>query len=296
MRELFPLRLLVSLLKLSRWKEHLVFTLAATLAGANLALRDDHPDYHLLIVLIANSLAVTFVFMVNDIEDAPDDAFDAARGTRNAVTSGEISPRLGWWIAWFTAGLALITFASIHIRVLAVGALTVGLGWLYSWRGVRLKAWPLVDVVSHLLMLSVLLFLAGYLTYHSAPGPVYWVAAGVGLISAYGQLYNQLRDYADDRAAGLHNTACFLGRRYTQWVMYLCLAGAAACLIISVMIGMWPVWLAVVPAVALPLLFRRSTTDMRGSRAIDASGGFQSGSMSIAALTMIVWTIQKIIG
>jgi 4-hydroxybenzoate polyprenyltransferase len=163
MRELFPLRLLVSLLKLSRWKEHLVFTLAATLAGANLALRDDHPDYHLLIVLIANSLAVTFVFMVNDIEDAPDDAFDAARGTRNAVTSGEISPRLGWWIAWFTAGLALITFASIHIRVLAVGALTVGLGWLYSWRGVRLKAWPLVDVVSHLLMLSVLLFLARYI-------------------------------------------------------------------------------------------------------------------------------------
>ena len=45
------------------------------------------------------------------------------------------------------------------------------LGFLYSWRAVRLKALPVIDVITHALMLSSLLFLAGYLLVDAVAGP-----------------------------------------------------------------------------------------------------------------------------
>ncbi len=275
------------LARLSRWREHIPFTIPATLLGINMAGR---VDGRLVIVLAANILAVTFAFMVNDLEDAPDDARDPERGARNAVAAGLITPRVGWAAALLVGLAAAALFAGLSRAACAVGMITLALSFLYSWRGVRLKALPLVDVISHALMLSTLLFLAGYFTVDSAPGRAWWVAAGVGLISAYGQLYNQLRDYALDRAAGLRNTAHFLGARGTQIAMYACLGGAALCLGLTVVMGLWPLWLVIVPVLATPLaLWRRSTTDMRGTLALDLSGRLQARAMWIAGVMMLVW-------
>jgi 4-hydroxybenzoate polyprenyltransferase len=277
--------------RLSRWREHVPFTVPATLLGVNMAARQGGAlDGRLGIVLAANILAVTFAFMVNDLEDAPDDARDSERGARNAITAGLITPRVGWVAAQLVGMVAALLFAGLNRAACAVGMITLALSLLYSWRGVRLKALPVVDVISHALMLSTLLFLAGYLTVDAAPGRAWWAAAGVGLISAYGQLYNQLRDYTPDRAAGLHNTASVLGRRGTLIAMYACLAGAALCLGLTVVIGLWPLWLVIVPVGAAPLaLGRRSNTDMRGSAALDLSGRWQERAMWIAGAMMLVW-------
>jgi 1,4-dihydroxy-2-naphthoate octaprenyltransferase len=149
-----------------------------------------------------------------------------------------------------------------------------------------------VDVVSHVLLLSALLFLAGYYAYDSRPGSAWWVALGVALVSAYGQLYNQLRDFDMDRAAALHNTASIVGRSNTRWLMYAALGAAALCLLISIVLGLWPLWLVIVPVVMAPLLFLfRPSTDMRGTEAIDASGRVQLGFMFIANITVFVWLI-----
>ena len=286
-----------SLLRLSRWQEHIPFTVPATLAGVNLAAPDGLPlDGRLPAVLAANILAVTFAFMINDIEDAPDDARDPERAARNAIASGEITPRAGWYATLTVAALALMLFAALSREAVAVGALTVGLGWLYSWRGVRLKAWPVVDVISHALMLSALLFLAGYLAYDTAPGRVWWVALSLGLISAYGQLYNQLRDMDMDREAGLHNTASLLGLEGTRIAMYACLIGAALGLIITVLMGVWPLWLALIPAVLIPLALRwRSSVDMRGTAALDLSGRLQGRAMGIAGVMMVIWLVVNLL-
>ncbi len=284
------------LLRLTRWQEHVLFTVPATLLGVVLAAaNEDVPalSRRVLAVLAANLLAVTVAFMLNDIEDADDDARDALRGSRNAVTCGEIAPRDGLLAAGAIALLALLLYAAAGRAALGVGALTLVLSGLYSWRGVRLKALPIVDVLAHLLMLSALLFLAGYLTHGSHPARVWTVAAGVGLISAYGQLYNQLRDYDQDSAAGLHNTAHLLGPRRARIAMGLCLAGAAVCLGLSVASGLWPVWLAVIPLGGLPLLWwRRSSKDMRGTAAIDASGRLQLGAMLIANVVVLAWWLS----
>lgn len=293
-------RHMTSLLRLSRWKEHILSTLPATLAGANMAasrsLWPDSLDGHLAAVTAANVLAVTFAFMVNDIEDAPDDAQNAARGARNAVTCGDISPRTGWLVSGVVGGLALLLFASVNRETFGIGTSALLLAFFYSWRRVRFKALPVVDVMSHLLMLSSLLFLAGYFVYDPAPGPVWWVAVGLGLLSAYGQFYNQLRDYDLDRMAGLHNTASILGRKWTARLMYGCLGAAGVCLVFTIVIGLWPLWLGAVSLVLSPLLMiARSGCDVRGTQAIDASGRLQWGGMIIATVVLSLWSLKIMI-
>ncbi len=137
--------------------------------------------------------------------------------------------------------------------VLLIGVATLLLSHLYSWRPVRLKAWPITDILSHSLMLSGLLLLAGYFIYHNAPGIVWFVAAAATLVSVYGQLYNQLRDYDMDKAAGLYNTAIILGEANTRRVMYLTIAFALTCLLAAIVQGVFPLWLGIVVALSMPV-------------------------------------------
>ena len=290
----------VGLLRLSRWKEHILFTVPLTVLGANMA-ETYRPEsvtlnWHILTVTVANILAVTCAFMVNDIEDAPDDAREAARAARNPVTCGEVSSHEGWLAAILISLLSLALYAWVSRAAFGVGVLTLALSYLYSWRVVRLKAYPVVDVASHALMLSSLLFLAGYYAYDDTPGSVWLVALGVGLVSVYGQLYNQLRDYDMDRAAGLHNTASILGPTTTRRLMYGSIGLAVLCLLITVQLGLWPLWLILVPALMAPLFFVfRPNTDMRGTEAIDASGRIQLGSMLIANVAVLIWLVANLL-
>lgn len=288
---------LKGLVKLSRWREHLLFTVPATLTGAAMAARHAPGvvlDARVLAVTLANILAVTVAFMINDVEDAPDDARETHRAARNPVTTGEVTPRDGWIAAWVLGAIALLLDAAASTAAVWTGTLTLALAVLYSWRGVRLKALPGVDVIAHALMLSALLFLAGYAAYDTAPGRVWLVALGVGLISVYGQLYNQVRDFDMDRAAGLHNTASFVGPGGARCLMYAALLAAALCLLVTVVLGLWPLWLALVPLLMLPLLWIfRPRTDMRGTAAIDLSGRTQWSFMIMATITAMVWLLAE---
>jgi len=288
-----------ALLRLTRWPEHVPFTLAATLLGANMAAHHAGAalDSRVLTVLAANALAVTFAFMVNDLADAPDDGRDPARAARNAIASGMLAARTGWAASGMVAGLALALYATLPAPAALTGGATLLLGLLYSWRPVRLKARPLADVIAHLLMLSALLVLAGYLAFDAAPGRVWWVVAAAGLISAYGQLYNQVRDDAQDRAAGLRNTTALLGTARARIAMRACLGAAGMLLALTALLGLWPLWLgAVLAALAVPVFLWRRGTDMRGTAAIDATGRLQLGAMLAACVAMLVWLAANVWG
>ncbi len=126
-----------AVLRLTRWNEHVLFTLPATLLGINMGLAHTAgvaPDLRALLVVSANVLAVAFAFMINDIEDAPDDARDPARGARNAVASGPIGPRTAWALTLATATLALALFALTGSRLFTIGTLAVGQSLLCCWR------------------------------------------------------------------------------------------------------------------------------------------------------------------
>jgi 4-hydroxybenzoate polyprenyltransferase len=289
---------LIGLVKLTRWKEYVPFVVPLTILGALLAARpnDIAIDWRLIAVTLANILAVAYAFMINDIEDAPDDARDPERAARNPISTGQIGVRIGYAACRVVAIITLGLYWLGGGWVLAIGVATLLLSHLYSWRPVRLKAWPVTDIVSHSLMLSGLLLLAGYFIYHAAPGWVWLVAGGVTLISVYGQLYNQLRDYDMDKAAGLHNTAIMLGEGKTRWMMYLSLGLAAACFLAAIFQGLFPLWLGLIILVAVPIsMFISPRTDMRGGEAVEVSGMVQGPSLVILNMVMGAWLVQFLV-
>lgn len=282
------------LIQLTRWREHIIYDVPLTLLGALLAVQASGGslDWRLIMVILANLFAVAYAFMINDIEDAPDDARDPARAAKNPISSGRINVRVGYAVCRMIAVIALGLYAFGGVEVFLIGLGTLFLSHLYSWRAVRLKAYPVTDIVSHSLMLSGLLMLAGYYLYHNQPGIVWFVAAGVTLISVYGQLYNQLRDYDMDKAAGLNNTAIILGERNTRIALYLTIALAAACLLAAIVQGVFPLWLALALAasVAASMLFSGgSHLDARGTEVVDVSGRYQMQGLIVINLTIIIW-------
>ncbi len=286
---------IMGLVQLTRWQEYVPFVVPLTILGALLAARPNEIalDWRLIVVTLANILAVAYAFMINDIEDAPDDARDPDRAARNPISSGRIGVRMGYAACRLVAAATLILYALGGGWVLVIGLVTMLLSHLYSWRPVRLKAWPVTDVVSHSLMLSGLLLLAGYFIYHDSPGFVWLVAACATLVSVYGQLYNQLRDYEIDKAAGLKNTAIMLGERYTRRVMRGSVALAAACALASVVQGVFPLWLGIVLVIGVPItLLFRTDRDMRGSKAADSGGRVQIQIVAVFNMMVTVWLVQ----
>jgi len=282
-------------IRLTRWREYIPFVIPLTVVGAILAAQAQNVslDWRLIVVLIANNLAVGYAFMINDIEDAPDDAREAARAARNPVASGELTPRQGWAASLSVAAVTLILFGLAGVWPFIVGSLTLALSHFYSWKPIRLKAWPVTDIVSHSLMLSGLLFLAGYFTYSSNPGLVWLVAAAATLLSVYGQLYNQLRDYDMDVAAGLYNTAIVVGKRNARTLMYSSVAAALVFMLYAVYVQVIPLWIFGVPMLIAPIFYfvRPPKTDMRGSAHADVSGNVQVQMLVLANLTIAVWLI-----
>ncbi|GIL09080.1 MAG: hypothetical protein BroJett033_5910 [Chloroflexota bacterium] len=298
MKQPTPQSQLRGLVRLTRWKEYVPFVVPLTVLGALLAARPHEImlDWRLIVITLANILAVAYAFMINDIEDAPDDARDPARAARNPITMGEIGAQFGYNACRILAAVTLVMYALGGLHVFLIGVATLLLSHLYSWRRVRLKAWPVTDIVSHSLMLSGLLLLAGYFIYDSSPGLVWFVAAGTTLFSVYGQLYNQLRDYDMDKAAGLYNTAIMLGEANTRRAMYLSIGLAVACLLAAVFQGLFPLWLGAVLLVsaAVSSLYRPQG-DMRGTVAVDASGTLQVQGLIAVNLTIAVWLAQVLV-
>ena len=281
--------------RLTRWREYVPFVIPVTALGAILAAQPNGIplDWRLAATILANILAVGYAFMINDIEDAPDDAREAARAARNPITCGELTPRQGWAASLTVAAITLVFYGLVGVWPFIIGALTLALAHLYSWKPIRLKAWPVTDVVSHSLMLSGLLFLAGYFAYGTNPGLVWLVALAATLLSAYGQLYNQLRDYDMDKAAGLNNTAIVVGKRNAQLLMYSSVAAALILMLYAIYMQVIPLWIVSIPLIVAPiLLFIRSPkTDMRGGSSADFSGNVQVQFLILANTIIAVWLL-----
>jgi 4-hydroxybenzoate polyprenyltransferase len=286
-------------IRLTRWKEYVPFVIPVTLLGGLLAtqVRDTLPDWRLGVTILANMLVVAYAFMINDIEDAPDDAREAARAARNPVACGELTVREGWGASLGIAAAAMILYLIAGVWPLIIGTGTLLLSHFYSWKPIRLKAWPITDVLSHSLMLSGLLFLAGYFTYSVEPGLAWLVGLALTLISSYGQLYNQIRDYDMDRAAGLHNTAIMVGKRGTQILMYTALTVAVALLLYTLIRQVIPLWIVLIPLLVAPVFyFVRPKGDMRGTAAVDLTGGMQIQVLILANVITVVWLIAAMLG
>lgn len=287
---------LAAIARLSRWREHAPFTIPLTLIGGLLA---QEPlgaavDWRLFAVLAANVLAMCFAFMLNDVEDAPDDALDAAKRAHNVISAGLLSRRQGMGICAATFALSFLCYLLAGGWALILGAATLALCYLYSARPFRFKARPLTDVLSHALMLSGLLVAAGYAAYSSDPGGLWLVVAAAILFSAYGQFYNQVEDYEVDKSAGLRNTVVLLGKGATTWLGHLSFVGALVCIAAAISQGLFPDWLGIIiGAGGLACAVFPWELDMRGNPA-SFSANLQRPGLLVANLAALLWLAENL--
>ncbi len=285
-----------ALLRLTRWREHVPFTIPLTIVGGLLAAEPAAAtvDWRLLAIAAGNALAMSFAFMLNDIEDAPDDALEPAKKAHNVISSGLLSRREGQVATAIVCILAFALFATAGAFTLLLGALMLALCYLYSAHPFRFKARPLTDVVSHALMLSGLIIAIGYFAYDREPGAVWLVIAAASLFSAYGQFYNQVADFEVDQQAGLKNTAGFLGKSLTSLLGQASLVLALICMAAAISQGLFPVWLGTVLLIGLftCLLFPWEL-DMRGNLA-QGGGNMQRPGLIVANLVALTWLASNL--
>lgn len=254
---------LVGILRLTRYREYIWFVVVSTCLGTLAAYGAF--GWKLAVVLLANELAVAFAFMINDVEDAADDALDEAKAQRNPVSAGLISRRVACGASFLAAALAAGLYAVLGRWPLSVGALCLLLAFLYSWRPVRLKAIPVADLVSHALMLAGLQFAAAYVTFNLVPGPrFFWPLAMALAISAYGELFNELRDLEGDRKAGVTHTVSLLGAEAARQLAAICaLLGLLAAFVTFFVVQLVPLWVLGLSAAVAALLLIRPVRRLR---------------------------------
>ena len=283
-----------AIIKLTRWQEFFAFTTILTLLGGLTAyqMEDARLDGRLFIVLFANLAAMAYAFMVNDIEDAEDDARDPERAATNPVANLELSVRTAWLAAFGFALASAAAYAVLGTIPFIIGIITLVLAHLYSWKPVRLKARPVVDIVSHALMLSTLLYMAAFYIYADDINRLWMVVIMTFTASANGQLYNQVRDFEVDSAAGLDNTASILGLQLTDYLSKASVALTVLCVVIAAVVGVFPIWLGAVLLITAPIvlyLLRDNHRDMRGTETDDPMALLQRKILYVLNITLLVW-------
>lgn len=283
-----------AVLHLSRWREHLPYTIPLVVGGAMIAnhLNGAQLDWRLFVVTIASIFAQSFAFMINDLADAPDDALDPKKKQRNPISSGALTYRQGMIVTWGTFVISAMLFALGGMWAFVMGGAMLILSYLYSAYPFRWKARPITDVLSHALMLSTLLLMVGFFTYSAVPGVAWFAFASAFFFSAYGQFFNQVDDYIVDKAAGLRNTVVLLGKNGTKLLMYASIILAALFLCASILAGVFPNWLGTVALIAIftTTLFTWDT-DMRGNKA-QGSGVVQKPGLLMFNIVILSWWAQ----
>lgn len=276
--------------RLTRFKEYAAFVIITTLLGA--AAGNGSLGPRLVVVLLANWLAVGFAFMINDVEDAPDDALSDEKAHRNPVASGHLTPRIARLISFAVALLATILYATLGPGPLLAGTVCLILSYFYSSRRVRLKATPIADLASHALILAGMQFITAYLAFDGG-APHRWASplALVVSLSIYGQLFNELRDFDTDVQAGVSHTASLLGKnRAHSLMMAWLLLGLASGVVSIFVVRLVPLWVILVTmALTILLSWGRLSEIRRAHSSIARQRPLQKPVEIAAAIALLAW-------
>jgi 4-hydroxybenzoate polyprenyltransferase len=294
-------RRLDGIIRLSRFKEYFFFVIITTLMGVISG--NGEFGWRLVGVLFANWLSVAFAFMVNDIEDAADDALNPEKVNRNPVSAMHISKKLAWNASFVVAGISALLFLLLGTWPFILGMLSLVVGLLYSWEPVRWKSKPLVDLLSHGMMLAGFQFLTAYFSFGESEF-LRWFFPFQFLvcISLYGELFNEIRDLDGDLAAGLNHTGCYLGKKVTTILMFFMMAlGVIGGFISFFVLKLIPLWVFVIIAIlAVVFNLRTILRYRRGERSsVQVQNNFQKPfeiAMAFGLLLLLIgpWVLQTL--
>lgn len=258
---------ITGLVALTRFDDYVCFVIITTLLGV--AAAKGGSNWRLIILLSANWLVVGFAFMIQNIEDAPDDALSDSKIHRNPLSKGLISPTTARIAAFMAALISLVFLLVLGKWPLIFGLVTLALGYFYSYRGVRLKAVGMIDLLTYALIFAGLPFLIGYFTFASKVSDNwFWPFIFVLSISIYGKLLDENRRIDGDQSELAHHKAYYLGKRASHFLMITMLLisvfSGAASLILVELIPLWALILMAILAGLFILLSMIKTNETSG--------------------------------
>ena len=208
---------LSNILSLMRLEAYMPICFFSTLVGLHIS-GSTHSLISLLTIGFANTFVMVATCAFNDAEDIPEDKH--VLSTRNVIALGKASRFTGYIVAAVAAAISFILsiFAGVIVCLIILAFLVTT--FLYSWRPVRLKGIPFLDLCTHFIM-GGLMFLSS--AWSSQEG-IIWKnhVLLICLLSSLGVtlalLAHQLFDYEDDLAANIRTTVVVLGKRKTYWI------------------------------------------------------------------------------
>ena len=247
---------------LLRPREYLFFTLTYTLLGA--AATQSPFGWRWVLVFLANFFAVAFAFVFNQITDAPLDALsESDSAVRNPIASGELSFTVSQISAVSLFVISIILYAFLGWKTLLAGLLTLAIGVLYSWGGLRLKGIALLDLSAHCWLLATPVFLAGFFAQKSYSGSTLsFLLPFVLFISLFGQLTHESRNIPKLGLAQPQHSVLIHQRSRVHLLMMIFLGIGSICgvtaLFIQQVIPIWVtfLWFLLSCILILPSLIR----------------------------------------
>lgn len=167
---------------------------------------DDVFSLKTIMIFLANLCLTAFGYMYNDLEDAEDDYHDLDKRKRNPISSGEITRNQSYLsnLLVLSAGLSVLAFISPF--VFSLGVVFAFIGVFYSWKPLRLKSRPLLDLVSHVLFLGVLQFLITYTAFRPLGLSVIPFLMIIVPFSMMNEIIHELIDFDVDKKTEINNT------------------------------------------------------------------------------------------
>jgi 4-hydroxybenzoate polyprenyltransferase len=157
-------------------------------------------------IFLSNLLLTAFTYTFNDVEDAEDDYFDANKRKRNPVTSQELTKNQGYFFSFILLATGLLLLYLISPLIFVVGIIFSFIGFIYSWKPIRLKSIPIIDLFSHVLFLGALQFLTTYMTYRTIELLIIPFLMIIIPFSLINQLMGELNDFKVDKETKNINT------------------------------------------------------------------------------------------
>lgn len=163
-------------------------------------------------VFFANLFLTAFVYAFNDVEDADDDYCNLKKRERNPISNGDLTKKQGYLISSWLLLTGLFFSYIINILVFFFGLSLALVGFLYSWKPVRFKSVPIIDIISHILCLGVLQFFIIYLTFN--PFDLLLIPFLMIIIpfSLMIEVFYELKDFNVDKKTNIRNTIQKFGR------------------------------------------------------------------------------------
>jgi len=211
---------LTILLGLSRLKE---FLLQLFLIFILIFLISPHSilSYTAAVIFLANLFLTSFTYAINDVEDAEDDKRDLKKRKRNIISNGTIGKRYGYLISFSLLIVGLAFLLLLNKLLFFVGLFLSLNSFLYSWKKLRLKSFPFLDLISHAFCLGILQFLITYLAFRPLNLQIMPFLVLIVPFSFSTQILQELRDFRVDKKTKINNTAQLIGKKYSVALVYV---------------------------------------------------------------------------